>query len=210
MSQVANCSGLLRASLFPGRNKVGPKPRNAICADPEGKLDIDEIDAAFDEIEKTLKETSRSACKTLGHSFSATSVSTYVDDGQGRPKLFHASAATRTAPGGVRECRRTSCDSESNTETLVVSRHLGDRGYVEEKSRDCITGCEIEQTELVNLNEDGLKDFLHEWRASNRQQYTLKNDESTDKPQSIVCIPYPETENVTEDKKDSDNISEML
>lgn len=65
-------------------------------------------------------------------------------------------------------------------------------------------------TRVIMFAVDGLKGFLHEWRASNRQQYTLKNDESIDEPQSIICIPYPETENVTEDKKDSDNISEML
>jgi hypothetical protein len=59
---------------------------------------------------------------TTSHSFSATSVSTYINDGQGAPKVYQAAVATRCAPGGVLN-RNFSCPKKSNC-YLFISIYL--------------------------------------------------------------------------------------
>ncbi|XP_054022926.1 myeloid leukemia factor 1 [Dryobates pubescens] len=98
------------------------------------------------------------------HTFSSSSVLTYSKVGDEPPKVFQASAQTRTAPGGVKETRRALRDSESGVEKLAIGHHLRERGHVIKKSRNSRTGDEEMNQEFINLDETEAQSFDEEWQ----------------------------------------------
>ncbi|KFO87847.1 Myeloid leukemia factor 1, partial [Buceros rhinoceros silvestris] len=87
------------------------------------------------------------------HTFRSSSVMTYSKIGDEPPKVFQASAQTRTAPGGVKETRKALKDSESGLEKMAIGHHIHDRAHVIKKSRNNKTGDEELNQEFINLDE---------------------------------------------------------
>ncbi len=67
--------------------------------------------------------------------------------------FFQASSATRQAPGGVKETRKTLTDTRSGTKKMSVGRHLGDRGHVVEREENLHTGQREDNEDYINLAE---------------------------------------------------------
>ncbi|NXN09127.1 MLF1 factor, partial [Indicator maculatus] len=98
------------------------------------------------------------------HTFSSSSVMTYSRVGDEPPKVFQASAQTRTAPGGVKETRKALKDSESGVEKMAIGHHIKDRAHVIKKSRNSKTGDEEMNQEFINLDETEAQTFDEEWQ----------------------------------------------
>lgn len=98
------------------------------------------------------------------HSFSSSSVMTYTTDETGRPQVYQASSSTRTAPGGVKETRRSVQDSRTGLQEMAIGHHLNERGHVVEKKKNRYTGDEEENHEFINLDDDEADQFNQEWQ----------------------------------------------
>ncbi|NXL86969.1 MLF1 factor, partial [Alectura lathami] len=98
------------------------------------------------------------------HTFSSSSVMTYSRTGDEPPKVFQASAQTRTAPGGVKETRKALKDSESGVEKMAIGHHIRDRAHVIKKSKNRKTGDEEMNQEFINLDETEAQSFDEEWQ----------------------------------------------
>ncbi|NXK50295.1 MLF1 factor, partial [Chauna torquata] len=98
------------------------------------------------------------------HTFSSSSVMTYSKIGDEPPKIFQASAQTRTAPGGVKETRKALKDSESGLEKMAIGHHIHDRAHVIKKSKNRKTGDEEMNQEFINLDETEAQTFDEEWQ----------------------------------------------
>ncbi|NXS63977.1 MLF1 factor, partial [Brachypteracias leptosomus] len=98
------------------------------------------------------------------HTFSSSSVMTYSKVGDEPPKVFQASAQTRTAPGGVKETRKALKDSESGLEKMAIGHHIHDRAHVIKKSKNSKTGDEEVNQEFINLDETEAQTFDDEWQ----------------------------------------------
>ncbi|XP_072200865.1 myeloid leukemia factor 1 isoform X1 [Excalfactoria chinensis] len=98
------------------------------------------------------------------HTFSSSSVMTYSKVGDEPPKVFQASAQTRTAPGGVKETRKALKDSESGVEKMAIGHHIHDRAHVIKKSKNRKTGDEEMNQEFINLDESEAQSFDEEWQ----------------------------------------------
>ncbi|NWY95249.1 MLF1 factor, partial [Loxia curvirostra] len=99
-----------------------------------------------------------------GHSFSSSSMMTYSRVGDEPPKVFQATAQTRTAPGGVKETRKALKDSESGLEKISVGHHIQDRAHVIRRSKNAKTGDEEMNQEFINLDESEAGTFDEEWQ----------------------------------------------
>ncbi|NXH17849.1 MLF1 factor, partial [Bucco capensis] len=98
------------------------------------------------------------------HTFRSSSVMTYSKVGDEPPKVFQASAQTRTAPGGVKETRKALKDSESGLEKMAIGHHIHDRAHVIKKSKNSKTGDEELNQEFINLDETEAQTFDEEWQ----------------------------------------------
>ncbi|XP_052660022.1 myeloid leukemia factor 1 isoform X7 [Harpia harpyja] len=114
------------------------------------------------------------------HTFSSSSVMTYSKIGDEPPKVFQASAQTRTAPGGVKETRKALKDSESGLEKMAIGHHINDRAHVIKKSKNSKTGDEEMNQEFINLDETDAQTFDEEWQKEimkfkpSRTRFTLE------------------------------------
>uniref|UniRef100_A0A8B9ND41 Myeloid leukemia factor 1 n=2 Tax=Accipitrinae TaxID=8955 RepID=A0A8B9ND41_9AVES len=114
------------------------------------------------------------------HTFSSSSVMTYSKIGDEPPKVFQASAQTRTAPGGVKETRKALKDSESGLEKMAIGHHIHDRAHVIKKSKNSKTGDEEMNQEFINLDETEAQTFDEEWQKEimkfkpSRTRFTLE------------------------------------
>ncbi|XP_013917974.1 PREDICTED: myeloid leukemia factor 1 isoform X8 [Thamnophis sirtalis] len=98
------------------------------------------------------------------HSYSSSSVMTYSKKGDEPPKVFQASAQTRTAPGGIKEIRKACRDSESGLEKMAIGHHIHDRGHVVQKAKNNKTGDEELNQEFINLDEGEAHAFDEQWQ----------------------------------------------
>lgn len=67
--------------------------------------------------------------------------------------ILQASSATRQAPGGIKETRKTLADTRTGTKKMSVGRHLGDRGHVREREENMRTGQREENEDFLNMEE---------------------------------------------------------
>jgi hypothetical protein len=58
-----------------------------------------------------------------------------------------------TAPGGVKETKKTVCDSRSGVKKIAIGHHIGDRAHVLEREQNLHSGEREERQEFVNLDE---------------------------------------------------------
>ncbi|MEE6519691.1 hypothetical protein FKM82_017400, partial [Ascaphus truei] len=94
--------------------------------------------------------SSGSNCQT----YSSSTVISYSDiGGSNTPKVYQETSQTRTAPGGIRETRRTMRDSNSGMEQMSIGHHIRERAHVMQRSRNHRTGDREESQEYINMNE---------------------------------------------------------
>ncbi|XP_064610629.1 myeloid leukemia factor 2-like isoform X2 [Liolophura sinensis] len=98
------------------------------------------------------------------HCYTQSSFVSYSQSGNGAPKVYQASTSTRNQPGGIKETHRTLRDSESGVEKMSIGRHIQDRAYVMERSRNRKTGEEEQNQNFVNMDEGEAQSFDQEWR----------------------------------------------
>ncbi|XP_064241134.1 myeloid leukemia factor 1 isoform X2 [Passer domesticus] len=126
-----------------------------------------------------------------GHSFSSSSMMTYSKVGDEPPKVFQATAQTRTAPGGVKETRKALKDSESGVEKIAVGHHLQDRAHVVRKSRNSRTGDEEMNQEFINMDESEAGTFDEEWQKEVMKFRPCRSREAVEasRPRSVRYSP---------------------
>ncbi|XP_039569352.1 myeloid leukemia factor 1 isoform X1 [Passer montanus] len=126
-----------------------------------------------------------------GHSFSSSSMMTYSKVGDEPPKVFQATAQTRTAPGGVKETRKALKDSESGVEKIAVGHHLQDRAHVIRKSRNSRTGDEEMNQEFINMDESEAGTFDEEWQKEVMKFRPCRSREAVEasRPRSVRYSP---------------------
>ncbi|NXT99280.1 MLF1 factor, partial [Buphagus erythrorhynchus] len=117
-----------------------------------------------------------------GHSFSSSSMMTYSKVGDEPPKVFQASAQTRTAPGGIKETRKALKDSESGLEKIAIGHHIQDRAHVVKKSRNTRTGDEEMNQEFINLDESEADTFDEEWQKEIMKFRPCRSREAVENP----------------------------
>lgn len=98
------------------------------------------------------------------HSFSSSTVMTMSSGPDGRPQVYQASSSTRAGPGGVKETKKTVCDSRSGVKKMAIGHHIGDRAHIVEKEKNVYTGEEEHREDLVNLDEEEAPRFNQEWQ----------------------------------------------
>ncbi|NWY66247.1 MLF1 factor, partial [Erithacus rubecula] len=131
-----------------------------------------------------------------GHSFSSSSMMSYSRVGDEPPKIFQASAQTRTAPGGIKETRRALKDSESGMEKIAIGHHIQDRAHVVKKSRNSKTGDEEMNQEFINLDESEADTFDEEWQKEIMKFRPCRSRETVENPrQNARSIQYSPREN---------------
>lgn len=117
-----------------------------------------------------------------GHSFCSSSYMTYTNDGKSKPKYYEATSTTRSAPGEIKETRKTVRDSEKELEKMAIGRHMGKKGKIMERRR--IGGREEEEINYLHMNEDEDPAFTKEWekrstkliQPSHHRQHQITNN----------------------------------
>ncbi|XP_012262089.1 myeloid leukemia factor isoform X3 [Athalia rosae] len=102
------------------------------------------------------------------HSFMSRSVMTMTSGPDGRPQVYQASSSTRTAPGGVKETKKTVCDSRTGTKKMAIGHHIGERAHIYEREHNLHSGEQEERQEFINLEEEEADEFNNEWETRTR------------------------------------------
>jgi hypothetical protein len=84
--------------------------------------------------------------------FSSSSVVTYSNTGDGKPKVYQESKQIRHGPGGVRETRELVRDSTKGLEKVAIGHHIGERAHIIERQK-MNNGPMEEIVNLENLDE---------------------------------------------------------
>uniref|UniRef100_A0A7M4EF46 Myeloid leukemia factor 2 n=1 Tax=Crocodylus porosus TaxID=8502 RepID=A0A7M4EF46_CROPO len=103
--------------------------------------------------------TSGANCQT----FTSSTVISYSNLGDG-PKVYQETSEMRSAPGGIRETRRTVRDSDSGLEQMSIGHHIGERAHIMQRSRNHRTGDQEERQDYINMDENDAAAFNDEWR----------------------------------------------
>jgi len=80
------------------------------------------------------------------------SVMTMSSGPDGRPQVYQETMSTRTAPGGIKETKKTVSDSRTGTRKMAIGHHIGERAHILERERN-MHGDEEERQEFINLDE---------------------------------------------------------
>ncbi|NXR25264.1 MLF1 factor, partial [Cinclus mexicanus] len=168
--------------------------RVSYFGDPFSAMDRMMSDMRNSMLEMHRKFDDLSIQPSGGHSFSSSSMMTYSKVGDEPPKVFQASAQTRTAPGGVKETRKALKDSESGLEKIAIGHHIQDRAHVIRKSKNSRTGDEELNQEFINLDESEAETFDEEWQKEIMKFRPCRSREAVENPRSR-SIQYSPREN---------------
>ncbi|XP_066587901.1 myeloid leukemia factor isoform X3 [Prorops nasuta] len=105
------------------------------------------------------------------HSFVSRSVMTMGRGPDGRPQVYQETRSETTAPGGVKETKKTVCDSRTGTKKMAIGHHIGDRAHILEREQNIHNGEQEEHQEFINLDEDEAETFNKEWEQKARHGY---------------------------------------
>lgn len=94
--------------------------------------------------------------------YSSSTVTSYSSNGNGAPKVYHASTETKQLPGGVRETRKAVRDSEKGIDKMAIGHHIGDKAHIIERLRKRDGELE-ENVNFENLDENEVNDFDREF-----------------------------------------------
>ncbi|XP_029156536.1 myeloid leukemia factor isoform X2 [Nylanderia fulva] len=113
-------------------------------------------------------------------SFMSHSVMTMSSGPDGRPQVYQETMSTRTAPGGIKETKKTVSDSRTGTRKMAIGHHIGERAHILERERN-MRGEEEERQEFINLDEEEADSFNREWVSHTRRAHTsaIDNGNST-------------------------------
>ncbi|XP_076670537.1 myeloid leukemia factor isoform X6 [Andrena cerasifolii] len=103
------------------------------------------------------------------HSFTSRSVMTMASGPDGRPQVYQETMSTTTAPGGVKETKKTVCDSRTGVKKMAIGHHIGERAHILEHGQNLHSGEREEHQELINLDEDDIPTFNNEWETRTRR-----------------------------------------
>lgn len=96
--------------------------------------------------------------------YSSSSVMTYSNSGDGKPKIYQESSQVRQVPGGVKETRHMVRDSERGMEKVAVGHHIGERAHVIERKK--MNGGDVEEcVNLENLDDGEIPEFNQEFET---------------------------------------------
>ncbi|PSN31848.1 Myeloid leukemia factor [Blattella germanica] len=88
------------------------------------------------------------------HSFSSSTVMTMTSGPDGRPQVYQASSSTRTAPGGVKETKKTVSDSRSGVKKIAIGHHIGERAHVLEREQNYHSGEQLNEANAVEMEKN--------------------------------------------------------
>ncbi|XP_053306209.1 myeloid leukemia factor 2 [Spea bombifrons] len=135
--------------------------------------------------------SSGSNCQT----YSSSTVISYSNmGGSGTPKVYQETSQTRTAPGGIRETRRTMRDSDSGVEQMSIGHHIRDRAHIMQRCHNRRTGDREERQEFINMDENDAAGFDEEWQ---RETYRYRGQRGVayrrrGEPEERLAIQAPE------------------
>lgn len=118
----------------------------------------------FPSVDDMFSNFNRLSQDASCHSYSSSSVMTYMTDEHGRPQVYQATSSRSTAPGGVSETRRSVQDTRTGVQKMAIGHHMKDKAHIVEKSHNRYTGEDEECQEFVNIEEDDAEDFNREWQ----------------------------------------------
>ncbi|XP_053552452.1 myeloid leukemia factor 2-like [Bombina bombina] len=96
--------------------------------------------------------------------YSSSTVISYSNmAGSRAPKVYQETSHMRTAPGGIRETRRTVRDSDSGMEQMSIGHHIRERAHIMQRSHNHRTGDREERQDFVNMDENDAARFDEEW-----------------------------------------------
>ncbi|KAL0612625.1 LOW QUALITY PROTEIN: Myeloid leukemia factor 2 [Plecturocebus cupreus] len=163
---------------MPGTRPASRRMQQAGAVSPFGILGMsggfmDMFGMMNDMIGNMEHMTAGGNCQT----FSSSTVISYSNTGDGAPKVYQETSEMRSAPGGIRETRRTVRDSDSGLEQMSIGHHIRDRAHILQRSRNHRTGDQEERQDYINLDESEAAAFDDEWRRETsrfRQQRPLE------------------------------------
>ncbi|XP_076393064.1 myeloid leukemia factor isoform X2 [Megachile rotundata] len=103
------------------------------------------------------------------HSFTSRSVMTMASGPDGRPQVYQETMSTTTAPGGVKETKKTVCDSRTGVKKMAIGHHIGERAHILEREQNVHSGEQEERQEFINLDEEEAESFNNEWETRTRR-----------------------------------------
>ncbi|XP_076648485.1 myeloid leukemia factor isoform X2 [Halictus rubicundus] len=102
------------------------------------------------------------------HSFTTRSVMTMGNGPDGRPQVYQETMSTTTAPGGVKETKKTVHDSRTGVKKMAIGHHIGERAHILEQEHNIHSGEQEERQEFINLDEEEAESFNSEWKTRTR------------------------------------------
>ncbi|XP_043252151.1 myeloid leukemia factor isoform X4 [Colletes gigas] len=102
------------------------------------------------------------------HSFTSRSVMTMASGPDGQPQVYQETMSTTTAPGGVKETKKTVCDSHTGVKKMAIGHHIGERAHILEREHNVRSGEQEERQEFINLEEEEAESFNNEWETRTR------------------------------------------
>ncbi|XP_076291368.1 myeloid leukemia factor isoform X6 [Lasioglossum baleicum] len=102
------------------------------------------------------------------HSFTTRSVMTMGNGPDGRPQVYQETMSTTTAPGGVKETKKTVHDSRTGVKKMAIGHHIGERAHILEHEQNIHSGEQEERQEFINLDEEEAESFNSEWQTRTR------------------------------------------
>ncbi|XP_060579077.1 myeloid leukemia factor 2-like [Ruditapes philippinarum] len=129
----------------------------------------------FGNMDKMMSDMNRAFAHASesgnGQSFQQSSFMSYQKSGEGPPKVYQASTATRSGPGGVRETKKALRDSERELEKMSIGHHIRDKGHEIEKHRNTRSGQIDEMQNYINIDEKDVEHFDREWQEKTRTAF---------------------------------------
>ncbi|XP_045163091.2 myeloid leukemia factor 1-like [Mercenaria mercenaria] len=126
------------------------------------------MDSMIKDMDRAFAHASQSG---NGQSFQQSSFMSYQKSGDGAPKVYQASTANRSGPGGVRETKKALRDSERELEKMSIGHHIYDKGHEIEKNRNTRSGQIEEMQNYHNIEEKDAETFNREWEEKTRTAF---------------------------------------
>ncbi|XP_047105730.1 myeloid leukemia factor isoform X2 [Schistocerca piceifrons] len=161
-SMFSNPFGMLGGMGFPALE--GPRSQNS----PASRGCQDLMPFGFPNMNSIFQNFEHMANNPNCHSFSSSTVMTMSSGPDGKPQVYQASSSTRTAPGGIKEVKKTVCDSRSGTKKMAVGHHIGERAHYLEREQNMYSGEQEERQDFINLEEDEAEEFNKEFEQKAR------------------------------------------
>lgn len=117
----------------------------------------------FNDMSRMMNE-SRLQGNGSGQYFSSSSVMHYSNLDGKEPQMYHATSSVTSGPEGVKETRKTECDSRSGMKKMAVGHHIGERSHTVERRENVRTKDREQHQHLVNLEENEAGSFDREWQ----------------------------------------------